>query len=100
VLADNARPAIAPFQSHGPSIWHFTAREEEILPWLAEGKRSSEIAIILHSCPRTIEKHLGNILKKLCVETRGAAGAFYFRREAERLHELRAGLIPRRRRYS
>jgi DNA-binding CsgD family transcriptional regulator len=94
------RPIIARSQIHGASIFHFTPREEEILPWLAEGKRSSEIAVILHSRPRTIEKHLGNILYKLSVETRGAAGAFYFRREAARLHELQAALIPRRRRYS
>jgi DNA-binding CsgD family transcriptional regulator len=104
-LAENARPImrrplIAPSQIHSAPIFHFTPREEDILPWLAEGKRSSEIAIILHSRNRTIEKHLGNILKKLCVETRGAAGAFYFRREAARLHELQWALIPRPRRHS
>ena len=41
--------------------------------WLAEGKRDREIAIILGLSPRTIEKHVGHILKKFQVETRTAA---------------------------
>ncbi len=57
-----------------------TRRECDVLQWLVEGKRNSEIAIILGTQPRTIGKHLENIFAKLRVETRSAAAA-----EARRL---------------
>jgi hypothetical protein len=38
-----------------------------------EGKRDSEIAVILGLSSRTVEKHVGHILEKLGVETRTAA---------------------------
>ncbi len=51
-----------------------TAREAEVLYWIAHGKTSPEIAIILDAAPNTIKKHVQNILPKLGVETRlGAA---------------------------
>ncbi|MDQ6810081.1 MAG: helix-turn-helix transcriptional regulator [Verrucomicrobiota bacterium] len=59
-----------------------TMRQEELLYWVAEGKRSDEIATILHIRTRTIEKHIENVFEKLKVETRGAAVAIYNRRAA------------------
>lgn len=50
-------------------------REREILRWVGEGKRNSEIASILGISPLTIRKHLENIFAKLGVETRTAAVA-------------------------
>jgi DNA-binding CsgD family transcriptional regulator len=50
-----------------------TPREQEVLHWLAEGKRNSEIATILVCSTRTIEKHVENILAKTGTETRTAA---------------------------
>ena len=50
-------------------------REREILHWVREGKRDSEIAIILGISPRTVHHHLENIYRKLSVETRTAAAA-------------------------
>ncbi len=50
-----------------------TAREAEVLYWIAHGKTSPEIAIILDAAPNTIKKHVQNILPKLGVETRLAA---------------------------
>ena len=50
-----------------------TAREAEVFAWLGEGKRNSEIAIILGCSPRTIDKHVQNILRKTGAETRTAA---------------------------
>ena len=41
--------------------------------WLIQGKRNSEIASILSSKTRTVQKHVQNIFKKLGVETRTAA---------------------------
>lgn len=50
-----------------------TAREREVLQWVASGKTNAQIAEILSASPRTIGKHLENIYSKLGVETRTAA---------------------------
>jgi DNA-binding CsgD family transcriptional regulator len=53
--------------------FQLTFREAEIGLWLAEGKSNPEIAAILGLSPRTVEKHVENILAKLKVENRTAA---------------------------
>lgn len=50
-----------------------TPREAEVLYWLAEGKTNPEIATILDSSRRTVEKHVEHILRKLGVENRATA---------------------------
>jgi DNA-binding CsgD family transcriptional regulator len=50
-------------------------RQAEILGWVAQGKRDSEIARILDCSPRTVSNHVYRILVKLGVETRTAAVA-------------------------
>jgi DNA-binding CsgD family transcriptional regulator len=50
-----------------------TKREAEVLFWVSQGKRNSEIAEILGARSRTVGKHVERILGKLCVETRTAA---------------------------
>lgn len=50
-----------------------TPREAEIARWVAAGKSNPEIALILNSRPRTVEKHMERILEKLGVENRTAA---------------------------
>ncbi len=50
-----------------------TPREAEVLYWLAEGKTNAEIATILASSRRTVEKHVEHILAKLAVENRATA---------------------------
>lgn len=50
-----------------------TAREGEVLYWVALGKTTPDIAGILDSSPRTVNKHLEHIYMKLGVETRTAA---------------------------
>jgi DNA-binding CsgD family transcriptional regulator len=54
-------------------------REAEVLSWIAQGKTNREIARIIGSSPRTIEKHVEKILEKLSVETRTAAAAIALR---------------------
>ena len=44
-----------------------------MLFWLSEGKANSEVAIILGSARRTVEKHVEHILGKLHAENRAAA---------------------------
>lgn len=50
-----------------------TRREAEVLFWVAEGKTSPEIGLILNAAPNTIKKHVSHILEKLAVETRLSA---------------------------
>ncbi len=52
---------------------NLTPRETEVLRWLRNGKRNSEIAIILGISERTVEKHIEHLLAKLGVESRTAA---------------------------
>jgi DNA-binding CsgD family transcriptional regulator len=63
--------AVAP--AFGSKIPSLTRREKEILHWVAEGKRNSEISRILELSPRTVGKHLEHVFAKLGVETRTAA---------------------------
>jgi DNA-binding CsgD family transcriptional regulator len=50
-----------------------TPREREVARWVVEGKSNPEIGIILQASPRTIEKHMENILVKLGAENRTTA---------------------------
>jgi DNA-binding CsgD family transcriptional regulator len=60
-----------------------TPREREILHWIAEGKRDSEIAAILDLSVRTVEQHVRTCLRKLNVETRTAACAVVWRSRSD-----------------
>ena len=53
-----------------------TPREAEVLIWVARGKTTSEIALILSSRPATVSKHLDHIYQKLGVENRTSAAAY------------------------
>ncbi|CAM4024924.1 response regulator transcription factor [Acidovorax anthurii] len=50
-----------------------TAREAEVLYWLAQGKTNRDIGDILGASPATVKKHLERVYVKLGVETRTAA---------------------------
>lgn len=50
-----------------------TPRQGEVLYWIAQGKTNAEIAIILGASPRTIDKHVEQLLERLGVENRLAA---------------------------
>ena len=55
------------------SAFPITTRESEVLLWLAKGKSNSEIGLILGVSPRTINKHLEQVFRKLNVENRTSA---------------------------
>jgi DNA-binding CsgD family transcriptional regulator len=55
-----------------------TAREREVLAWVARGKTNAEIAELLWLAPSTVRKHLENVYAKLGVNTRTAAVARIF----------------------
>ena len=56
-----------------------TRRESEVLYWLSYGKTSWEISQILELSPRTVNKHLEQIYKKLGVDNRTSAAAISIR---------------------
>lgn len=52
-----------------------TAREADVLYWLSCGKANRDIGEILGMSPRTVNKHLEHVYKKLGVESRAGAVA-------------------------
>ncbi|WP_409371578.1 response regulator [Methylocella sp. CPCC 101449] len=50
-------------------------REAQVLLWLAQGKSNRDIAEILNLSPRTVNKHLERMFKKMGVENRTSAAA-------------------------
>jgi DNA-binding CsgD family transcriptional regulator len=47
------------------ALHSLTPRECEVVGWIAAGKRNDEIAAIFDRSPRTVQKHVQNILDKL-----------------------------------
>lgn len=64
VARDAAHPAPEPQAAPG-SVGTLTAREREVLAWLAEGLSSREIGERLSVSPRTIDSHRVRLMKKL-----------------------------------
>ena len=56
-----------------------TKRESEVLYWVSYGKTSWEISQILEMSPRTVNKHLEQVYKKLGVDNRTSAAAISIR---------------------
>jgi DNA-binding CsgD family transcriptional regulator len=50
-----------------------TARENEVLDWVAAGKSDRQVARLIGASPRTVQKHLEHVYTKLGVENRTAA---------------------------
>jgi DNA-binding CsgD family transcriptional regulator len=64
-----------PFPLTGGAAARFglTARESEVLTWVARGESNPEIAARLSIAPGTVKKHLEHIYDKLGVKTRTEA---------------------------
>ena len=63
-----------------PPDFGLTAREREVVTWVACGKTNAEIAQLLWLAPSTVSKHLENVYAKLGVNTRTAAVARFLGR--------------------
>lgn len=61
----------------GADGWELSSREEEVLRLLADGLTDREIADRLVISPRTVETHVGNVLRKLGVRNRAQAAQRY-----------------------
>lgn len=59
-----------------------TGRESDVLLWIANGKTNREIGQILDMSPRTVNKHLEQVFRKLGVENRTSAAALAIKRLA------------------
>lgn len=68
------RNAEARRRFHRPK--ELTAREAEVLGWIAEGKTNAEIGRLLFISPHTVRKHVEHIFEKLDVRTRTAAARY------------------------
>ncbi len=64
-----------------PCAIGLTAREQQVLRLLVNGRSNAEIGEALFVSPRTVQVHVGNILAKLGVGTRTAAVAVALQRE-------------------
>lgn len=70
-LTDGGTPEIsAPTPAAPTPFPSLTPRENEVLSWVLQGKTSHEIAIILGSARRTVEKHIQNVFRKTGVSSR------------------------------
>ncbi|KAA8999422.1 response regulator transcription factor [Affinibrenneria salicis] len=56
-----------------------TLRESEVMLWISRGKTNREIGQILALSPRTVNKHLEQIFRKLDVDNRTSAAALTLR---------------------
>ena len=76
-----ARLPSEPVEKRGPGRPKLgvTAREAEVLLWVSYGKTNKTISEILGISPRTVNKHLEQVFRKLGVETRAAATAIAVR---------------------
>jgi DNA-binding CsgD family transcriptional regulator len=78
-------------RSYFSPLVQLTARENDVLRWMVEGKRNAEIATILGISPRTVEKHVQAILANLQVENRATA-IFHAMELAAATHQNGAGI--------
>jgi DNA-binding CsgD family transcriptional regulator len=72
-LLDVLRPHLARIYQRINTVGQLTAREREVLRWVAAGKSDAQIGAILRISARTVQKHLQNVYDKLGVESRTAA---------------------------
>ncbi len=72
VLLDEWVPGPAPGELR---VLGLTEREAEVLAWVARGRSDVEIAALLSISPRTVDKHLEHLFRKLDVHSRAEAVA-------------------------
>jgi ATP/maltotriose-dependent transcriptional regulator MalT len=69
------RRAAAPVQPRELQALGLTAREAEVLFWVAQGKTNEDVALLLGTSMSAVKKHLVRVFDKLGVENRTAAAS-------------------------
>lgn len=72
-----------------PAGLGLTARQAEVLAYVADGKTNAEIGTIFGISSRTVEKHVEQIFHRLGVETRTAAAALALDAARSSAHAVR-----------
>lgn len=67
VLIPQPHPALPPMYL---ALLGVTAREAEVVGWVAKGLTNKSIALRLQISPRTVQKHLERMFRKLGVRSR------------------------------
>ncbi len=72
------------------SSFPLSAREREVLKFVAKGFSNKEIAVSMRLCPSTVKRHVENILRKLHLKNRIEAAVYAVTkvtRESQKLGE-------------
>lgn len=72
-----------------PSGAVLSAREDEIIAWVAEGRTNAEISRILAISPFTVKNHVQRIIKKLDASNRTEAAVRYLQGDFQQLRRKR-----------
>lgn len=70
LLVEIVRSRLTQHAERTPIDFGLTDREIEALTWVAQGKSSADIAVLMHVSERTVNFHIGNVIRKLGVATR------------------------------
>ena len=70
LLVEIVRNRLAQRSKQTPIDFALTDREIEALTWVAKGKSSTDIAVLMNVSERTVNFHISNVIRKLGVATR------------------------------
>jgi DNA-binding NarL/FixJ family response regulator len=70
LLVEIVRNRLAQKLTAAPVEFLLTEREIEALTWVAKGKSSTDIAVLMNVSERTVNFHVNNVIRKLGVATR------------------------------
>jgi DNA-binding NarL/FixJ family response regulator len=70
LLVEIVRNQLSQHSRQTPANFALTDREIEALTWVAKGKSSTDIAVLMKVSERTVNFHINNVIRKLGVATR------------------------------
>jgi DNA-binding NarL/FixJ family response regulator len=70
LLVEIVRSRLAQRPRPEPADFSLTEREIEALTWVAKGKSSTDIAVLMNVSERTVNFHVNNVIHKVGVATR------------------------------
>jgi DNA-binding NarL/FixJ family response regulator len=70
LVVEIIRNRLAQHPKQTPVDFELTDRELEALTWVARGKSSTDIAVLMNVSERTVNFHVNNVIRKLGVATR------------------------------